>query len=332
MFRFALIGTGNIARDHIEAYRHLDDVEVTAVIGRNPETAAKCAEALGCKWFSSIAEAKKEVEIDVADICLPTNLHESFVIEAARAGCHVLCEKPVTFTPESFDRMVRACEDNGVRFMVAQVVRWAPEYMTVKDFIREGKLGNIHMIYEKRLSRHPAWATWHRDPEASGGGLYDINVHDIDYLYSLFGKPETVYANGWKSPSGCWNHVVTNLRWANGVRACVESSLEMTGSFPFSVELRVTGDKGTLSYCSPAGVNSSGGKAGDAFVWYPAGDEKGCLLKADGPDMFEGELREFLDAIKEGREAAVTFEQNRGVLEVLGASLRSLEENVIVTL
>ena len=332
MFKVALIGSGYIAQNHVAAYKNLDDVEVTAVIGRNEETGSKFAADLGCKWFSSLADAKKAVDVDVVDICLPTNLHEPFVIEAANAGCHVLCEKPITFTVESFNRMAKACEDNGVRFMVAQVARWWPEFITIKDYIEEGKLGNLHMIYEKRLCQHPAWSTWHRKPEVSGGGLYDLNVHDIDYLYSIFGKPETVYANGWKSPTGCWNHVVTNLTWPNGVKACVETSLEMTGNFPFSIELRAVGDNGTIDYALTAGANINDGEMGSNLMWYPAGDEKVYPIQAEQIDMFAAEIREFLDAIKENRPASVTHEQNRGVLEIIEASIKSLEENVVVKL
>ena len=188
------------------------------------------------------------------------------------------------------------------------------------------------MIYEKRLCQHPTWTTWHRDPRKSGGGLYDLNIHDIDYLYSIFGKPESVYANGWKSPTGCWNHVCTSLRWKSGVQAIVETSLEMTGNWPFSIEFRATGDNGTLDYALTAGLNINDGERGSNLNWYPAGDEKSYPIEVEQTDMFEGEIREFIDAIRENRDASVTLAQNRGVLEIIEATTRSLEENIVVHL
>ena len=216
--------------------------------------------------------------------------------------------------------------------MVAQVARWWPEFMTIKAYLDEGKLGDLHMIYEKRICQHPTWATWHRDPAKSGGGLYDLNIHDIDFLYSVFGKPETVYASGWKSPTGCWNHVCTSLTWKNGVKAVVETSIEMTGNWPFSIEFRATGDKGTLNYALTAGLNINDGERGSNMCWYPAGDEKVYPIEVEQTDMFEGEITEFFAAIRENREASVTHAQNRGVLEIVEATTRSLESNVVVQL
>ena len=71
-----------------------------------------------CRHYETLDAALAAEKLDVVSICVPTYLHEEYVIKAARAGCHVLCEKPVTFTLESLDRMVAACEENGVRFMV----------------------------------------------------------------------------------------------------------------------------------------------------------------------------------------------------------------------
>ena len=329
MFKVAVIGSGYIAQNHFAALKKIEDAELAAIIGRNEETGTKAAEEYGCKWFRTLAEAKAETGVNVVDICLPTDLHEKYVTEAAALGCHVICEKPITFTVESFDRMVAACKANNVFFMVAQVARWWPEFITMKEYIDEGKLGDIHMIYEKRICQHPTWTTWHRDPKKSGGGLYDLNVHDIDYLYSIFGKPESVYANGWKSSTGCWNHVVTNLKWACGAKAVVETSLEMIGNWPFSIEFRATGDKGTLNYALTAGFNINDGEHDSNLKWFPAGEETVYPVDVEQTDMFEGELREFFAALKEGRPASVTLEQNRGVLEVIEATIRSLENNTV---
>lgn len=333
MFKVAVVGSGYIAQNHFAAIQAIDDAQLVAVVARNAEKGEKVARENGAKFFTSLQEAKAATDMNVVIICTPTDLHEKYVVEAAQLKCHVLCEKPITFTVESFDRMVAACKENGVRFMVAQVARWWPEFMTMKEYIDQGKLGDIHMVYEKRLAQHPNWATWHRDPSKSGGGLYDMNVHDIDYLYSIFGKPESVYCNGWKSPTGCWNHVCTSLRWKSGAKAIVETSLEMTGNWPFSIEFRATGDKGTINYALTAGFNlNDEADRGSNLNWYPAGEETSYPIVVEQTDMFAGEVNEFFSAIKEEREASVTLEQNRGVLEIIEASIRSLEENIVVYL
>lgn len=332
MFRVAVVGSGYIAQNHFAALDAIEDATLVAIIGRNAEKGQRIAREHGARFYTSLEEAKLRAQMDMVIICTPTDLHEDMVIRAAQLKCHVLCEKPVCFSPEVFDRMTAVCRENGVRFMVAQVARWWPEFMIIRSFIEDGRLGSIHMITEKRLCQHPNWTNWHRDSARSGGGLYDLNVHDVDYLCSMFGRPETVYASGWQSPGGCWNHVCSALRWKNGAKAQVETSLEMTGGWPFAIELRVVGDGGTLDYRMTAGVNINDGESGGRLMWYPAGETRGIRLEAEQTDMFEAEIREFISAVKEDREFTVTHEQNRCVLEVILATKRSLEENIVVKL
>lgn len=332
MLHIALVGAGYIGQNHIAALKSMEDAKIVAVICRGATHGAQVAEQVGgeCRHYTTLAAALLEKHIDIVDICTPTYLHEQYAIEAAQAKCHVLCEKPVTLTMESFERMIAACEKNNTRFMVAQVARWWPEFMTIKEQVDAGKLGKIHMIYEKRIAQHPQWSTWHRDPEKSGGGLYDMNVHDIDYLYTLFGMPTQVYAHGWKSESGCWNHVIANLSWSSGVKAVCETSLEMTGNFPFSIEFRGTGDLGTIHYALTAGMNINDGERGSSLVWYPAGSEEVVPVQVEQTDMFAGEIRGFLDAIENGTPMPVMPEQSRDVLKIVLAMKDSLENNTIV--
>lgn len=332
MFKVVLVGSGYIAQNHIAALKTLPNAELVGIVNRHTEKAQEAAKASGCAAFATLKEALLATGANLVDICTPTFTHEAYAVEAANAKCHVLCEKPVTLTLESLDRMLSACEKNNVRFMVAQVARWWPEFVTIKEMIKSGALGDIHMIYEKRLAQHPTWATWHRDPEKSGGGLYDMNIHDIDFLYSIFGMPKSVHAIGWKSESGCWNHVCTHLNWASGAKAVCETSLEMTGNFPFSIECRATGDKGTVLYDMTAGFNINDGEASSQFVFCEAGKPEVRALTAEAADMFAGEISEFLEAIEQNRPAAVTPEQSRDVLKIILATKESLETGETVKL
>jgi len=330
----AVAGTGYIGLAHIAAIRGLKDAKVVAVVNRSEKSNLKGLEAAGegCRAYTTLRDALEHEKIDVVDVCTPTDTHEAFVIEAASAGCHVLCEKPVTLEMESLERMLSACEKSGVRFMAAQVARWWPEFTVIKEYVDQGKLGPIRMIYEKRLAQSPAWSTWRAQPQVSGGGLYDMNVHDIDFLYTLFGVPESVYASGWKSPTGCWDHLVTCLNWAGGAKAVVETSISMTGNFPFSIEFRGCGDKGTLVYSLTAGHNIMDGERGFDFNFYPTGSDETVRLSAEQKDMFAGEIGGFLDAIRTGSPAPVTPDESRDVMKIVLAVRRSLDEGAIVRL
>lgn len=331
MLKFAIIGSGYIAQNHVGAIKQIPDCELVAVISNDEPAGKATAERAGCRYYETLDEALDREQIDIVNVCVPTFLHERFVVEAANAKCHVLCEKPVTFTLDSFNRMVDACEKNGVRFMVGQVGRFWPEFAEIRRLLSKDKLGPIHMVYEKRLCQHPTWTTWHKDPSKSGGGLYDLNIHDIDFLVSCFGRPARLYANGWCSDTGCWNHICTSLTWPSGLQAMCETSTEMTGAWPFSIEFRGVGDAGTLCYELTAGVNINDGERGSNLRWYPVGGEP-QPIEAQQTDMFVAEISEFFSAIKEDRPAYVTPEQSRQVLEVILATKRSLESGEVVDL
>ena len=90
--------------------------------------------------------------------------------------------------------MLHAAEEAGVQFAVGQAVRFWPEYVKAKELYDSGALGTVKYARASRLSVHPAWSEWYRRPENSGGGLFDLHLHDIDYLCYIFGKVKQVYA------------------------------------------------------------------------------------------------------------------------------------------
>ena len=125
MFNTALIGAGYIAQNHIDAFARLHNAQISALICRSREHGEDAARRIGphCRWYPSLEEALAGRALQIVDICTPSDLHERYTLEAAQAGCHVLCEKPAALTVESFDRMTAACRDGGVRLMIAQVLR-----------------------------------------------------------------------------------------------------------------------------------------------------------------------------------------------------------------
>ena len=332
MLHIAMIGGGYIGDCHISAYNALDPdfAVLCAIIDANPVSGKKAAEKAGCLYFETLEQAIEACPIDVVDICVPTFLHEMFTLKAAAHGKHVLCEKPVTLSLESFDRMHTVCKEKGVKFMTGQIVRFTPEFAEFSSRIREGQLGNIHMLSERRLCQHPAWTTWHRDPAKSGGGLFDLNTHDIDFIYSMFGLPESVSAVGWKNDTGCWNHVTTLLHWKDK-RAVCETSLEMIGNFPFSAGVRATGDGGTLDYNTTAGVNIKDAESTGSLMYYPA-DGIPQEVPVAQYDPFYREIESFLLAVKNDTAVPIPPEQTRDVLRILLATKESLETEKTVSL
>lgn len=331
MVNVAVIGAGFMGRTHVTAYKAMPNAKVTAICDLNEKQGKDLAALAGCDWYSDGESMLNTADVDVVDICLPTFLHEQYVLLAAGHKKHVICEKPVTLSLESLDRMIAATQAAGVQFAVGQVVRFWPEYVRAKEMAEAGELGTIKYARASRLSEHPAWSEWYRRAENSGGGLFDLHLHDVDYLCYLFGKVKQVYAVGRKNSVGCWNHVATSLTFESGMEATAEGILEMPHGFPFTTELNVVGDKKAYCYHMGAGANLENiAAASRSTTVY--GEGKAEALAIEPYDAYQKELEDFIGHIEAGTPITViTPADVRHVLSVIAAIRESLETQKTVT-
>ena len=203
-----------------------------------------------------------------------------------------------------------------------------------------------------RLSSHPDWTVWHRDPEKSGGGLYDLHIHELDFLYSVFGPAETVYAIGDREENGCFNNVSTCLRFSSGVPAVAEGFMDMIGDFPFSASFRVNGERASVVYESRDGAMTlyKANKPGEELEiprYDPYREETGILRTVsavkrdrahpgDGRDLCSGTIGcgEGILGFGEGGEAFAGFWKIRkepacGKVSLCGMERRTLRSGGI---
>lgn len=325
MFKIGLIGSGFIGTVHAAAYQRISNAKLVAVADINETSGKKIADEFSCNYYQQAEQMLRDEDIQVVDICLPTFLHEEYVALAAKYHKHVLCEKPFGLSYESCQRMIRCCEEAGVILMVAQVVRWMPEFSKARQLLEDGVFGNLHMVSSRRLSQSPAWTTWHKDPNKSGGGLYDLQVHNIDYLIGMFGEVAKVSAIGWKSESGCWNHVVVHLMFKNGVVAVDEGSIEMTGNYPFSVALRIVGEKATYDYQFAGGQNIENCDTATNSVILYEKDQVPRSVEVEEKDPYELEIIDYLAAISENTPVSISPAESLYVMKVVEAIKEALE-------
>jgi UDP-N-acetylglucosamine 3-dehydrogenase len=330
MLKVGIIGAGFIGKTHANAYKTLNNLEIIGVSEVNEKAGRQYADEYNCAYFQDAESLVKREDIDIVDICLPTFLHEKYVIMAAEHGKHVLCEKPFTLTLESADRILEAVDKAKVTLMVAQVVRFWPEYVMIKQYYDSGKLGGIKMVYANRLAQHPNWSDWFKDVRKSGGGLFDLHLHDVDYMRYLLGPVESVYATGKQSENGAWNHVVTCMNFKSGSRACVEGAYEMTENYPFTTTLRAVGLEGTIDYNFSAGFNLENiGDAKSKFVYYKNGSNPE-MLQVEQKDPYANEIEYFVNCIAERKKPKIILPaESREVLEIMLAIQKSLETGEI---
>jgi predicted dehydrogenase len=323
MKRIAIIGSGYVGHMHAQALKNSRVLEQAAFVDQGIARGREAAKEFGVPFYADAEEMIKKEKPDILDICLPSAFHEQFVLLGAAHKKHVICEKPFSLSSASCKKMSKACAAAGVKLMAAQVLRWFPEYQKIKELLP--KLGDLHGVYCNRLAQHPNWATWHRDPALSGGGLFDLHLHDIDFLYSLFGEVDHVYAAGWKSPTGCWNQVMSTLVFKNGVKALSEGCFEMIGNYPFSSAFRAVGDNGTIDYQLSAGFNIENLAAASNRLTYFEKGKKPKAVSWKARDGFQAELEAFAEAVEKNKDAPIRPEESTYCIQIIEALQRSLE-------
>ena len=129
-------------------------------------------------------------EVDVVDICLPTDLHADFAVRALQMGKHVVCEKPMAISLAEADRMIEAARKSGRRLMIAHCIRFWPEYVELRRLVESGELGHLLSLSLTRYSPFPSWGSdnWLADERRAGGAALDLHIHDTDFAAYLMGR------------------------------------------------------------------------------------------------------------------------------------------------
>lgn len=189
MLKVALVGVGGISGAHIPAWEERRDAELVALCDIRAEQMEKYKNK---HCYTDFDEMLKNEEIDILDICLPTYLHAEFAIKAMNMGINVICEKPVSLNAADVARVYSTAKSNNVKFMVAQVLRFWPEYSIIKKIYDTGKYGRLLSGYMGRLGVRPKWSwdDWMMDENRSGLVPFDLHIHDLDFIVYAFGKPK----------------------------------------------------------------------------------------------------------------------------------------------
>lgn len=251
MIRVGIIGVGYMGRTHCDAYDKCDTVNGLRLLTR-PLSRHKAEElARENPKVISIEEDPKQFfqsDIDAVDICTPTLTHAQFIRQAIRARKAILCEKPLALSFSLCRELVDEANRAGLPFMVAQVLRFWPEYRYCKNTLEAGSLGELRSISMVRYSSAPTWAEWFSDLAKSGGALFDLHVHDIDYLRFLLGEPRRLSSLGHKKNGLAYTDIHTGLQFENGVYATAYASYDFPQATPFRMGYRALFEKGYLDY------------------------------------------------------------------------------------
>jgi predicted dehydrogenase len=302
------------------------------VADRNREAGERLASQYSATYFHKVEDLLSSGLCDAVDICLPTFLHESSFLAAAERGLHILCEKPVVTNLEAIDRILMAARTAGIKTMVAQVIRFWPEYRVIRQTMASGDLGQPRIANAARLVTPPRWGSWFRDPLLSGGALFDLHIHDLDFTYSLFGTPSSVYSVGVQGETGGWDHVLTTLDYG-ACKAHIEGGFVMPSGFPFEMRYRLDGDHGCIDFrFSTTNQVDQRNQASSELVLYREGMPLSYPARPP-EDGYLAEIRYFVNCLEQDcHPETATLEEAREVIRIALAAQRSLETGTVVSL
>lgn len=333
MIHIGIVGLGFMAATHIRAFRQVPGARVAAlcnpsgrhldgdfskVAGNVGATDPVRLDMTGVKATRDFAELLADTQVHAIDICAPTKAHAELAIAALRAGKHVLCEKPLARDVQTARTIAdEAAKAKGI-FMPAMCLRFWPEWSWLKQAIAEERYGRVLAARFRRVAEPPGWgARTFGNGAESGGALFDLHVHDTDFVHWCFGRPRSVFSRGYTRHTGAIDHVVTQYDVAGGTIVHAEGSWAMTPGFGFNMSYTVNFERATADYDIARGA--------EALRLSEAGQAARVLtMPADPPDGYVGELRHFVECAAAGRApSVVTAADGLASVEICAAEERS---------
>ena len=340
MIRVGIVGLGFMAATHIKAYRQIEGVKIAAlcnpsgrhldgdfskVTGNVGDNAPVVLDMNGVKATRNFEDLFNDPGVDLIDICAPTAAHRDLSIGALQAGKHVLCEKPLARSSVAARQIVEVAEKSKGIFMPAMCMRFWPGWSWLKQAIDSKEYGQVLGARFRRVAEPPAWGQKNFFNGAeSGGGLFDLHVHDTDFVQFCFGRPRSVFSTGYTKFSGAIDHVVTQYEVASGAAVNAEGSWAMVKGFGFSMSYTVNFEKATADYDLARGA--------EALRLSEEGQSP-RTVECPGPDGYVLELRHLLEAIRSGKAPSiVTARDALGAVEICEAEEKSVKLRQIVSL
>ncbi|GBF72500.1 oxidoreductase [Paenibacillus sp. 598K] len=327
--RFGIVGAGAIAVMHAEAIKASPRAELIAVCGSKPESAARLAATYAVKHvFTELAELLRLRELDVVCICLPSGLHEWAAVEAARAGKHMLCEKPLEISLDKVDRIIEAVEQHNVKLGCVYQRRTMPEAIAARRAVQEHQLGRMVMgdAYLKYYRspdyyRSASWrGTWALD---GGGALMNQGVHGIDLMQWIMGDVASVfaYSAALARDIEVEDTAVAVVRYRSGAFGVIQGA---TSVFPAqATRFELLGDQGSIIF-GDDGIqlwHTRSGTAAEIETSRPIapGADPGNL-------SYEGHailVEDLIDAICQDREPMINGYEARKAVQLIAAMYES---------
>jgi predicted dehydrogenase len=304
--RIAVVGFGFMGITHTMNILKNPELELVAIIDKNPENIRKNIneqvgnfstggisekEISNIQIYSSFEDCVADVQLDACVIAVHTDFHYKLTKLAFEAGINVLLEKPFCLDISEGEELIELAGNKGLLLMIAHVVRFMPPYQKLKNWIESGEFGELKFLSMTRFSGVPAWGQWiekQKEFGSSGGALFDLLIHDIDFVQWALGIPDTIDPT--ILPGKLSRHDYLNARWKynSGVNVKIEGGNIFHTAFPFQAGFTAGFEKASIVYSStnPENIIVS---TDTETIEIPAGDTM---------EGYSGELNYFAECVK----------------------------------
>lgn len=311
--RLGLIGAGNMGLSLARAAKERDDVRFVAVADPMPEAAQKAAAELGGAALTAYPDLLAREEVDAVLVATPNFAHREVVVAAAAAGKQIFCEKPMALCVADCDEMIAAAQRAGVKLMVGQVLRLNPGFARARQLACSGELGRPLSVAVERSS---FWGLkgWRLQRELTGGVLFEVNVHELDFMRAVLGDAQSVFAaipDAMIPESDIPGINYVTVQFKNGGVGLLNSNVLLPQG---QYQVAITCERGSI-------------RCGWSNVEYQvAGGEKQSIPADELAAMPRGvavEIGSFVDWVLRDKPPIVTAQDGRAAVELAEAANRS---------
>ncbi len=342
---FAIVGTGMISRFHARAIEDVRGAKLIACCNPNAKSAKAFAKELDCTPYTDVAEMLADPAVDAVTIATPSGAHMEPAVAAARAGKHVIVEKPLEITLKRCDRIIRECEKQGVKLATIFPSRFHNSSVHMRKAIDQGRFGRLTLgdAYVKWFRTQEyydsgAWrGTWKLD---GGGALMNQAVHTVDLLSWLMGPVEEIQAQ-----TALLAHkrievedvAIATLRFKNGALGVIEATTAAYPGYLKRIELHGSHGTAILEEEDLKAWDFAKKARGDAAIHKAMQSSKSTGGGAADPSAIGHhghtlQFRDFVKAIKTDSTPAVDGHEGRKAIEIILAIYKSAQTGKLVKL
>ncbi len=271
--------------------------------------------------MSDIYDVIGNPEIDLVDICLPTDVHARFGCDVLRAGQHLMIEKPLARSSADAAQIAAAAHQAQGMSFVGHCMRFWPGWTWLKEAIDDGRFGAVYAATFRRVVNHPG-GPFYTNGDRCGGAVLDLHIHDTDFVQFCFGMPQAVTSFGYSKITNQPDHVITHYQYHDIPLVVAEGSWAMSDGFSFNMGFTVNFENATVVYDLAAP---------QPLMLYQQG--KAESVPVENVMGYDREIAYFLDCIQAGKQpTVVTMEDAVRTVRIVEAEVHSVQTGKTIPL